>query len=84
MTMSVADPCLGTSLYLAQVPRIYCSFSHLLSAQNLPHSSRSTINPRILNMAIPWTQAVRIVQIIFGLIVLALAAYGASPFHPRC
>lgn len=29
-------------------------------------------------MAIPWTQAVRIVQIIFGLIVLALAAYGAS------
>lgn len=32
-------------------------------------------------MNLPWIQAVRIVQIIFGLIVLALTAYGASSFR---
>lgn len=32
-------------------------------------------------MPLPWIQAVRIVQAIFGLIVLALTAYGVSFLH---
>lgn len=53
---------------------IYCPLALFAS---LTQPSEPQHLPRTNNMNLPWIQAVRIVQIIFGLIVLALTAYGA-------